>query len=637
MATPKVFELRRHVKKEEKKVEVSPAGASLFHSPEKRSVILCLLLVVATLALYNPVIHDSFVNFDDNHYVTENLHVRAGLTWNTVAWAFTSIEEYNWHPLTWLSHALDYQLFGLNPAGHHYTNVLLHAVNAVLLFLVLQRAAGFTWRSLMVAALFALHPINVESVAWVSERKNVLSMLFFLLALGTYEWYARKPAIGRYATVAMLFILGLMAKPQIITFPFVLLLWDYWPLGRMGHESTPSGSQSGSLPVSSFSWLALEKLPLLVISLGSAVITMKAQSAGRAVYSLADVSLSIRLENAVVAYARYVGKAFWPSHLCVLYPHPLGSLKAWQVVVAALFLVMVTIIAFTAKRQRYLLVGWLWFLGTLVPMIGLVQVGDQAMADRYAYLPFIGLFVMVCWTVADWAQQRGFAILWTAIPAVAVLLSLAVVTHQQIGYWANDVSLWSRVVQVTPANPFTQDNLGDALIRENRIDEAIPHFQTALRLTPSDAVANIDIATYEQEQGQTQQAIERYQLALQNPMDRRLRSKALGNLASAYCKLGDYSRGQENYEAALQADPDNINVLLGMGLLALKTRNPQQAVLAFSQLLVLRPTDVGYLLLASALEQSGRLEDAQAATAKAKQLSQNVGQAQQVANRLLTQ
>jgi protein O-mannosyl-transferase len=616
----------------EKNIEKAPAAGSLSTSPEKRPIILCLLLVVATLALYNSVSHYPFVNFDDNHYVTENLHVRAGLTWDTITWAFGSLEEYNWHPLTWISHALDCQLFGLNPAGHHYTNVLLHAVNAVLLFLLLQRATGFTWRSLMVAALFAFHPINVESVAWISERKNVLSMLFFLLALGAYGWYVRKPVIGRYAMVVLLFALGLMAKPQIITFPFVLLLCDYWPLGRMG--PTLSGSQ----PKRSFSWLVLEKLPLLAMSAASALITMKAQSTGRAVYSLADVSLSIRLENAVVAYARYVGKAFWPSNLCVLYPHPLGLLQMRQVAGAFLFLGTVTIVVFIAKRQRYLIVGWLWFLGTLVPMIGLVQVGDQALADRYAYLSFIGLFVMVCWSIADWSSQRAAAIRWTiSVGAVAALLTLAVIAHRQIGYWSGDVALWSRVVQVTDPNPLTQDNLGDALIRANRIDEAIPHFLAALQLNPSDAVANIDVATYEQQQGHVQQAIQGYQMALQHPMDRRLRTRALSNLASAYCKLGDYTHGQESYQAALEADPGNLSAFLGLGLLGRKTGNTREAVEAFSRLVALQPADVGYLLLAGALEQSGRREEAQAATEKAKQLSRDIDQARENANRLLTQ
>ena len=599
-------------------------------------MVICLLLVVVTLALYNPVSHFPFVNFDDNHYITGNLHVRSGLSWNTIAWAFGSIEEYNWHPLTWLSHALDCQLFGLNPAGHHYTNLLLHALNAVLLFLLLQRATGFTWRSLTVAALFALHPVNVESVAWVSERKNVLSMLFFLLALGAYGRYVRKPGVGRYSTVAALFALGLMAKPQIITFPLLLLLWDYWPLGRMTGD--PRGSPRDFLPGRSFSWLAVEKLPLLVISAASAVITLKAQSAGRAVYSLAEVSLSTRLENAVVAYARYVGKAFWPRDLCVLYPHPLGSLRAWQVIAATLLLGIVTVLVFTARQQRYLVVGWLWFLGTLVPMIGLVQVGQQALADRYAYLPFIGLFVMVCWSVADWALRQGTLIRAT-VPgiAAAALLALAAITHRQIGSWASDVSLWSRVVQVTPPSSLAQDSLGDALIGENRIDEAMPHFQTALEITPADPVANIDLATYEQGRGQVQQAIARYQLALRNPMDRRLRSKALGNMASAYGKLGDYGSAQQNYEAAVQADPENLNALLGMGLLAQKTGNPQQAVVAFSRLLAVEPSDVGYLLLGGALAQSGRPADALAATEKAKQLSHNLEQAKQAANRLVTQ
>src|SRR5712692_8085899 len=321
------------------KVDPVPASTGLFATPGKRSVILSLVLVVATLALYNPVTRHPFVNYDDDRYVTDNPHVGAGLNWKTIVWAFRSTEASNWHPLTWLSHALDCQLFRLNPAGHHYTNVLLHAVNAVLLFLLLQQATGFTGRSLMVAALFALHPINVESVAWVSERKNLLSMLFFLLALGAYGWYARKPAVGRYVVVALLFACALMAKPMVITLPFALLLWDYWPLRRMGfadQEFSSGKASPGPLTRQRFSRLAWEKVPLLVLSAASAAITMKVQSAGGAVRSVIEVPLSARLGNAIVCYARYVGKAFWPSRLAPMYPHPEDSLKTWQVVAASL-------------------------------------------------------------------------------------------------------------------------------------------------------------------------------------------------------------------------------------------------------------------------------------------------------------
>ena len=367
-----------------------PAG--LFSSPEKRNVVLCLLLVVATLALYNPVNRHPFVNYDDDRYVTENLHVHNGLTGDTISWALTAMEQGNWHPLTWLSHALDWQLFHQNPTGHHFTSLLIHAANAVLLFLFLTYATGRVGPSWFVAAIFALHPINVESVAWVAERKNVLSTFFFLAALIAYCWYARKPDWRRYTAFAGLFVLGLMSKPMVITLPFVLLLLDYWPLGRIQGSPSPS-----DVPQTSLSRLLVEKLPLLALSVASAVITMKAQQAGGAVRSTAQFSLAVRLENAVVAYATYLWKMIWPAHLVPLYPHPGDSLALWQIVISALVLLAVTGVVLRFRSKRYLLTGWLWFLGTLVPVIGLVQVGDQAMADRYAYIPLIGIFVMIVW------------------------------------------------------------------------------------------------------------------------------------------------------------------------------------------------------------------------------------------------
>ena len=380
------------------------------HGIERYTWALSLLLVFATVALYYPVRSHPFVNYDDNVYVTENEQVKAGLDWDTVQWAFTTTEAGNWHPLTWLSHALDYELFELNPAGHHETNVLLHVLNALLLFWVLRQATGFTGRSWMVAALFALHPINVESVAWISERKNLLSMMFFLLALGAYRWYVREPRSSRYAVVLGLFALGLMAKPQVITLPFVLLLWDYWPLRRMAvadDQSAAEPADESPLVQRSFSWLVAEKLPMLALCAASAFITMKAQQAAGAMNTVKNsFPLSIRMGNAIVCYARYIGKALWPSHLALVYPHPGTSLEIWEVLAALVLLLAITALVLRERHRRYLLVGWLWFLGTMVPMIGLVQVGEQAMADRYAYLPFIGLFIMVCWGAADWAEQR---------------------------------------------------------------------------------------------------------------------------------------------------------------------------------------------------------------------------------------
>src|SRR5271165_3871570 len=430
--------------------ELAPPASSgysskpeLFSSGGKRSFILSLILVLVTLATYNSLAHNGFINLDDNLYVTQNEHVQSGVHWSTVKWALTSEDQANWHPLTWLSHALDWELFGKNAGGHHYVSLLFHACNAVLLFLLLQAATGFTWRSLMVAALFALHPINVESVAWVAERKTVLSMLFFLLALAAYDRYARKRGIPGYLMVALWFALGLMAKPMVITFPLVLLLWDYWPLRRM--FPAPDELQLGPAGATAqpFSWLFLEKLPLLLLSAASALITMKAQSAGGAVRSMMEYSFRVRLQNAVVAYARYVGKAFWPWPLAPLYPHPGNTLKRWEVVAASLFLLAVTALVLLARRQRYLATGWFWFLGTLVPMIGLVQVGAAAMADRYAYLPFIGLFIMICWGIAEWAERRQISPRWLAAPSFAVLIALSAVTYRQLSYWRDNVLLWS--------------------------------------------------------------------------------------------------------------------------------------------------------------------------------------------------
>ncbi len=487
-------------------MRVSPSSQTLFSSPEKRNLVLGLLLVVATLALYNPVIHHPFVNFDDDRYVTDNIHVRAGLHWETVKWAFTTFDEANWHPLTWLSHALDCQLFGQNPAGHHYINVLIHALNAVLLFWMLWRATGSTGRSWMVAALFALHPINVESVAWVAERKTVLSMLFLLLALGAYAWYARKPAIGRYLTVAALFACGLMAKPMVITFPFLLLLWDYWPLQR----------------AQNFVKLALEKVPLLALSAASAVVTMKAQRAGNAVASMLEYPLSMRMENATLSYVRYGGKALWPSALSPQYPYPEGLLK-WQAIGACVFLLVITVLIFTAgRKRRYLAVGWFWFLGALVPMIGLVQVGSQAMADRYAYLPFVGLFVLICWGLTDLAGDKAASNIALAVVSCIALAALSAVTFRQIGYWNDNVTLWSHAVAVMQGSFIAEDNLGGALLTEGKENEAMPHFRAAAALDSIDPMSRLNLAAYAQRQGHPQEAIDQYAKVLTMTRDPRL-------------------------------------------------------------------------------------------------------------------
>ena len=612
----------------------APVMQNLFSSPGKRSVVLCLLLVAATLALYNPVNRHPFVNYDDDRYVTENLHVRSGLQKETLRWACTTTEQANWHPLTWISHALDCQLFRLNPAGHHFTNVLIHALDAVLLFLLLQGATGCPWPSLMVAALFALHPINVESVAWIAERKTVLSMLFFLLALGAYDRYARKPEVIGYLAVCVLYALGLMAKPMVITFPFVLLLWDYWPLRRMfpeKHENAPPGEY----PAAPFFWLALEKVPLLILSAASALITLKAQRAGGAVRSVMEYSLGVRLQNAIVSCARYVGKAVWPWPLAPMYPHPGDTLNHATVAAACCMLLIITGLVVLARRHRYLPVGWFWFLGTLVPMIGLVQVGAAAMADRYAYLPFIGLFIMLAWGLPEWSRQRHLKAVWLAAPALALLLAFSIVSRRQLAYWSNNVLLWSHTIQVTHDNFVAEDNLGGALILLGRFDEAMPHFQAAVKINPWDPVGNLNVATHEQQAGNLKQAVDLYLKVLRMTPDAGLRANTFSNMGAAYRGLKDPVRARASYESALHLQPANVHACIGVGLLAEQSGDFATAASMFSRAMAIQPTDVGFLLLAQALEKNGHPGEAQMAYQQAQRISPNLPEAQQAANRLL--
>ena len=517
-----------------------------------------LLLVIATVALYYPVHNHPFINYDDRDYVYENPQVKAGLKPQTVRWAFTTYAAENWHPLTWLSHELDVQVFGLDPAGHHDVNLLLHALDAVLLFWVLQRATGFAGRSFMVAALFALHPINVESVAWVAERKNVLSMMFFLLALGAYRWYVARPRLGRYAVVAALFALGLMAKPQIIAFPFVLLLWDYWPLERIALGCSPFAFRQSDMPGISgeeliakgqkrssgekrFLFLLCEKVPLLILAFVSAIITLHAQHQSRNWYPR-----EYRVGNAILSYGLYIKKAIWPANLALLYPHPGTALNWWSVALAGTFILAITAFVIIQRRHRYLPVGWFWFLGTLVPVLGIVQVGVQAMADRYAYVSFIGLFIMICWGVAEWAQAKPAAKF--LLPAVSVvwLLLLAVTARRQIDLWQSDEALWRHALQVTTDNWVAETQLGSALAISGRVDEGIAHFRKALAIYPDDANSNMGMAIYEMRQKNYAAAIHHFQIvANDKSMKPRFLLQVYKGMANCYQALGEPALADE--------------------------------------------------------------------------------------------
>src|ERR1700686_2588849 len=608
-------------------------AAPLFQSPKLRPLLGCLCLVAAVLASYNPVVHNRFIRYDDDGYIIDNPHVKAGLTWSTVKWAFTTYQQANWHPLTWISHALDYQLFGMNPAGHHYVGVLLHAANAILLFLLLQSATGSRWRSLMGAALFALPPINVESVAWAAERKNVLSMLFFLLALLAYTWYTRKPAILRYAAVVVLFAMGLLSKSQIVTFPFLLFLWDYWPL----HRILPSAdSDAPSRPGNSlFRWKGLllwEKVPLLLLSAATALVTMKAEKAGGAVKS--QYSFLLRFETAVIAYLRYLGKAVWPSKLVALYPHPTKLYPSWQVGGAFILLTLITAAVVLARSRRCLPVGWLWFLGSLVPMIGMVQVGSQAMADRFGYLPFIGLFLICTWSAADWCKARRFSTALLAPVAVSCLLILGVLTYHQVGYWRDIRSFWQRTLALTENNYVAHDTFGTYLASQGDGEEAAAHFRAAIAIRPDDLPANLNLGTYEHGRGNFPAAIASYQMVAQYAADLSLRSKAYANLGSVYRQMGDVPKAKAYVEAAVHFDPGNTLAIVGLGLIAGKKGDPAEAVRQFSIAMTVEPSDVGFLLLAHALEQEGKLDQANLIRQRVARFSPNLPEAQKVADSL---
>ncbi|HEX3741776.1 MAG TPA: tetratricopeptide repeat protein [Terriglobales bacterium] len=612
--------------------------AELFSSPGRKNLVLSLALVLLTVVVYLPVRNNAFINFDDNHYITENPHVKAGLSWDTVNWAFTTYDAANWHPLTWLSHALDCELFGLNPAGHHFVNLLLHGFNAILLFLILQSLTGFTWRSLMVSALFAVHPLNVESVAWAAERKTILSTLLFLLAIWAYGRYVRRPGTGRYLEVAGFFALALMSKPQVITLPFVLLLLDYWPLGRTRFASAAAPPSFNVVQQTSFKWLLLEKLPLLGFSAASAFITLQAQRSGHAVRTVVEYSLGSRIETAIVSYAVYVRDAFFPRHLAPIYPHAYGLLATWQVVLAAAILIGLSALAvINRKRAAYLLFGWLWFLGTLVPMIGLIQVGEQARADRYMYISLIGILVACVWGVAELFDRYDVSTAVRAPACAAIVTVLSIATFQQTGHWRDSETLWNYTMSVTNRNFMAEDNLAQELAHQGRTKEALVHFHNILGLhdwQPSELIA---FGMYEQRQGYAADAILQYQHALSHTSDSETRSVELSNIGSAYLDLKKLEHARQSFDQALELNGKNVPALIGAGIVAQKTGNLDLAIRDFTKAVSLKPTDLGYALLGRAFEQSGRTADANAAYAQAQTLSPDMNQTRSAIDHLLSQ
>ncbi|MFC1895071.1 tetratricopeptide repeat protein [Thermodesulfobacteriota bacterium] len=474
--------------------------------------MLCLFLVIATFAVYCQVQHYDFVIFDDDDYVSDNRHVRNGVTIQGISWAFTTFHASNWHPLTWLSHMLDCQLFGLNPGRHHLTNLLLHIANSLLLFVVFRRMNTGLWRSAFIAALFALHPCHVGSVAWVSERKDVLSTFFWMLTMWAYIRYVERPKATRYLLVVLFLTLGLMSKPMLVTLPFVLLLLDFWPLYRFrfGLSDLAGKSQSRAMALR----LVCEKVPLFALVTISSAVTFYAQKRGGLVVALDVIPFQARVANALAAYVKYIGKMIYPSKLAAIYHHP-GMLPWWQIIGACLLLVTVSFVAArNVKKRPYFAVGWLWYIGTLIPVIGLVQVGNQSMADRYTYIPFIGLFIVIAWGVPELASRWEHSKKWLAALATAALAAFMVVTWKQVGHWQNSITLYEHNINVAGDHVVTHNSLGVAFEKQGRIEEAIEHYVQTLKIKPDYETVHYNLGNALQGQGRIDGAIKHYLEAL---------------------------------------------------------------------------------------------------------------------------
>lgn len=551
--------------------------------------VLTALVATATIVAYSGTLGNDFVNYDDNLYVTGNRQVRQGLTLEGVAWAFSTTDTGNWHPLTWLSHMTDVQLFGLDPRGHHAVSLLLHLTNSLILFLVLQAMTGASWRSLAVAVFFSVHPLHVESVAWVAERKDVLGAFFWMVCMGLYARYARRPSRGRYAMLAAAFAVGLMTKPMLVTLPFALLLLDFWPLQRTGTGQAGAGES----PFARASYLRLlgEKTPLLFLSAASSVVTFLAQQQEGAITRFGQLGAADRFANALVSYVAYILKMVVPADLAFFYPYPASGHPPWKPIVAAVLLAAVSAMVLLAGRRRgYLVTGWLWYLGTLLPVIGIVQVGAQSMADRYTYLPSIGVFLAVTWGISDLAGERRVPRSVLAASSVAVICLLAAVTRTQVGYWKNSVTLFRHAVDVTDDNYVAHDALGIALAGEGDLAGAIAQFTEAVKSRPNDPESLTDLGLALAGTGRTGEAKRAYERAIAS---RPGFSRAHYNLAVLLQKGGKLQAAAEEYATVLSTEPDHADAHNNLGVALQQLGRREEALLHFRRAIEIDPRHEG--------------------------------------------
>jgi tetratricopeptide (TPR) repeat protein len=569
-------------------------GLSVANMKQRQKWVMILIhigLVAGTFAAYEPVRDNVFLEYyDDRGYVTNNPNVTGGITLDSAVWAFSKPHAVNWHPLTSLSHILDCEIYGLNPAGHHMTSVLIHTANSMLLFFVLCKMTGVVWQSAFVAAIFAIHPLQVDSVAWVSERKTVLSGLLWLLTIAAYLRYAQQPTTRRYLWVILAYALCIMTKPIVVTLPFALLLLDYWPLGRVKWRRNargidpvkrpPKGADRRELPVSR---LVIEKIPLFVLSAILCVITFVVQKGEGAVIALEEIPLNYRIANSFVSYVKYIEKTVWPSQLAALYPFNIAGLSPAVVVpCAVIFLLVSALCIYAGRRRRYLAVGWLWYVGTLVPTIGLVQAGGQAMANRYMYIPIIGLLIIIVWGINDltatWRHRGKFL----ALPAAAVLLCAIVLTRIQVAYWRDDITLFKHTLSVTENNAVVEMCYGCCLAEAGRADEGLPHLEKAVRISPNFFEARNKLGILYMRQGKLDEAIKCFTKLLPLKKD----SEELHyNLALALSGQKRYDEAIKHFTAVLDLNPNYFDTREKMGIVLLAAGRTNEAIARFNEAL----------------------------------------------------
>lgn len=649
-------------------------------------MLICLALAAATIGVYWQVIHFKFVSFDDNWYIYKNNFINDGLTQKSIAWAFSFADQawqtYNWHPLTSLSHILDIELYGLNASGHHLTSMLFHTANVLLLFVVLHYMTAKPWRSAFVAALFALHPLHVESVAWVSERKDVLSLFFGLLTIYSYAWYTKHRKIHSYILSLLLFAACLMSKPMLVTLPFILLLLDYWPLGRFNRVTLVEGSDNRR----GIGRLIVEKIPYLILSATSCFITIKVQI--WAVLPPAELPMKLRLLNVPISYVKYIEKMFWPSHLAFFYPYRRTDISLLYFLISLFLLLTISfLVLLLGRRRKYLPVGWFWYLGTLVPVIGIIQVGRQAIADRYTYIPLTGLFIIITWGVADLLAKIQYRRIIFSVSTAIVLFALGAAAWLQAGFWRDDVALYKRATEAVKDNEFAYQLLGNALHNQGRLDEAINSYKEALRIRsdsievlndlvallieqgkydeiialygkalpelPDDSQGEVmpspldmtslgpeDAKKYEiirsysrahnnlgvalESQGKLDEAIRHYREALRFRSDYTL---ALKNLGYAYFQQGKYNQSIEQLEKLLQLEPYLEDVRMNLTYALFQSERYDEAITHIREYIRVEPDSVaGYQILAKIYLKQGNKPDAVEALKKAEELAEASGE-----------